>query len=88
MDPLQLELSKTSATSLLASSVKFLPTSWPNGPQGSGHVAPPSYESIQEVLQPKISRENVRVLLKIREKRESFVPWNFCCLRYFTVKGV
>ena len=50
VDPLRLELSKTSATSLLASSVKFLPTSWPNGPQGSGHVAPPSYESIQEVL--------------------------------------
>ena len=40
------------------------------------------YYSIQEVPLHKISRENVRVLSKIREKRESFVPRNFCCLRY------
>ena len=36
----RLELSKTSATSLLASSIKFLPISCPNGPQGSGNFWP------------------------------------------------
>ena len=30
----------------------------------------------------EISRENFRVLLKICENRESFVPWRICCLQY------
>ena len=30
----------------------------------------------------EISRENFRVLSKIRENRESFVPRRICCLRY------
>ena len=34
-------------------------------------------------LLKKIQWENFRILLKIQENRKTFLPLNFCCLRYY-----